>query len=96
VTLTLRVTGSVLKGSMSVFGQTEKIYEGKLASARASWKVKIPNQTPPLILEFASTINGPTMSGTVTSPHGTVHFTGTQTAHSVAAGIRRLLGLARS
>ena len=100
VTLTLRVSGSgsVLTGSMSAFDQTADIYEGKLAGTHASWKVKIRNTTP-LILEFASTIHGPAMrSGTVTSSQGRLNFTGTQTAHSAAAGIRRftrLLGLAR-
>ena len=61
------------------FTRFHKYYEGKLAGADASWKADIKNPMP-LTLEFAGTVNGDAMSGTVNAAVGSWPFSGTRSA----------------
>ena len=78
--LTLAVAGAALTGQLSAEGgNAVDIYEGKLAGADASWKADIKNPMP-LTLEFAGTVNGDAMSGTVNAAVGSWPFSGTRSA----------------
>jgi hypothetical protein len=79
VTLTLRGDGAVLTGTMAADGAETAIYDGQLAGSQASWKANIKNPMP-LTLEFAGTIDGDKIAGTVSAALGRWPFTGTRSA----------------
>ena len=80
VTLTLEVAGAQLTGRMSAEdGKAVDIYEGKLAGDALSWKADIKNPMP-LTLEFAGTVGGDRMSGTVNAAVGSWPFAGSRAA----------------
>ncbi len=79
-TLTLQVSGAALTGTMSAEdGNAVDIYEGKVAGADASWKANIRNPMP-LTLEFAGTVDGDKIAGTVSTALGSWPFDGSRSA----------------
>jgi hypothetical protein len=80
VTLALQVSGGALTGKMTAEdGNAVDIYEGKVAGSSASWKSNIKNPMP-LTLEFAGTVDGDKMSGTVSAAVGSWPFSGSRSA----------------
>lgn len=80
VTLTLQAAGSGLTGKMSAEdGNAVDIFDGKLAGNAASWKASIKNPMP-LTLEFSGTVEGDSMSGTVSAAVGSWPFSGSRSA----------------
>jgi hypothetical protein len=79
VTLTLQSTGGALTGKMSAEGNSTDIYEGKVAGDGATWKVNVQNPMP-LTLEFAATVAGDQISGTVSAAVGSWPFSGSRSA----------------
>ncbi|HEX6000007.1 MAG TPA: hypothetical protein VFZ16_11540 [Hyphomicrobiaceae bacterium] len=74
--VTLAATDDMLTGRMtSDEGNTTDIYAGTLAGNRLSWKADIKNPMP-LTLELTGTINGDSMTGTVSTPLGSWPFSG--------------------
>ena len=63
-TLTVKAAGGKLEGTQSAEGQTAAIVDGAVDGNNARWKVSI-TQPMPLTLEFAATVDGDAMSGTV-------------------------------
>jgi len=63
-TLTVKAVGGTLEGTQSAEGQTAGIVDGAVDGNNVRWKVSI-TQPMPLTLEFAATVDGDAMSGTV-------------------------------
>jgi hypothetical protein len=63
-TLTVKAVGGALEGTQSAEGQTADIVGGAVDGNNVRWKVSI-TQPMPLTLEFAATVDGNAMSGTV-------------------------------
>ena len=63
-TLTVKAVGGALEGTQSAEGQTADIVGGAVDGNNVRWKVSI-TQPMPLTLEFAGTVDGDAMSGTV-------------------------------
>jgi hypothetical protein len=63
-TLTVKAVGNTLEGTQSAEGQTAGIVGGAIDGNNVRWKVSI-TQPMPLTLEFAGTVDGDAMSGTV-------------------------------
>ena len=78
-TLTLQVSGTALTGTMSAEGGAVDIYDGKVSGADASWKADIKNPMP-LTLEFAGTVDGNEITGTVSTALGSWPFGGSRSA----------------
>ena len=77
-TLTLQSTGDALTGKLAAEdGNSVDIFDGKLADNGASWKADIKNPMP-LTLEFAGTVDGDKMSGTVNAAVGSWPFSGSR------------------
>jgi hypothetical protein len=77
-TLSIKAEGAVLKGSQAAEGNSVEIFEGKVAGDTIVWKVSITNPMP-LTLEFAGTVQGDSIGGTVVfGAFGSSSFSGTR------------------
>ena len=75
-TLTLAGADGMLTGQMtSDEGNTTDIYGGTVAGNRVAWKADIKNPMP-LTLDIGGTIDGDSMTGTVSTPLGSWPFSG--------------------
>jgi hypothetical protein len=63
-TLAVKAVGNKLEGTQSAEGQTADIVGGTVDGNTVGWKVSI-TQPMPLTLEFAGTVDGDAMSGSV-------------------------------
>ena len=76
--LTLAADGTTLSGQMiAEEGNATDIYEGKVAGNGGSWKADIKNPMP-LTLEFSATVDGDSMTGSVSTALGTWSFSGSR------------------
>jgi hypothetical protein len=79
-TLALQSAGDALTGRLTgEEGNATDIYEGRLNGNSASWKADIKSPMP-LTLTFTSTVDGSTISGTVSAAVGSWPFSGTKAA----------------
>ena len=62
--LSLKTEGTTVKGSQMADGNSTEIFDGTVNGSEAFWKVSITDPMP-MTLEFAGTINGDEISGTV-------------------------------
>ena len=79
-TVTFQLAGSTLSGRMTAEeGNATDIYEGHMGGKTASWKANIKNPMP-LALEFSATVEGDSMTGTVSTALGSWPFSGSRSA----------------
>ena len=80
-TLALQSAGDALTGRLTgEEGNATDIYEGRLNGNSAAWKADIKSPMP-LTLTFTSTVDGSTISGTVSAAVGSWPFSGTKAAN---------------
>jgi len=73
-----KTEGAVLKGSQAAEGNSAEIFDGSVNGDAVSWKVSITNPMP-MTLEFAGTVQGNNISGTVVlGAFGSSSFSGTR------------------
>jgi hypothetical protein len=78
VKLTLAADGTNLTGRMiAEEGNATDIYEGRVAANGGSWKADIKSPMP-LTLEFSATVNGDSMTGSVSTALGSWSFSGSR------------------
>jgi hypothetical protein len=79
-TLKLQAADGALTGTMvAEEGNATEVLEGKISGKNASWKANIKNPMP-LTLEFAATVDGDAMAGTVNTTLGSWPFSGSRSA----------------
>ena len=77
-TLALTTAGGALKGQQSAEGNSADIFDATVSGNDVAWKVSI-TEPMALTLEYAGTIDGDKMSGTMKiGMFGTSPFTGTR------------------
>jgi hypothetical protein len=63
--LSVRTDGKALIGTQAADGNSVEIFDGAMSGNDVSWKIKITDPMP-MTLEFAGTVDGNEISGTVT------------------------------
>jgi len=77
-TLSLKVAGGVLTGTLGADGNSTEIFDGTANGDDVAWKVSITNPMP-LTLAFTGKVSGDSISGEMgIGPMGSFPFTGTR------------------
>ena len=77
-TLSLKVAGGVLTGTLGADGNSTEIFDGTANGDDVAWKVSITNPMP-LTLAFTGKVAGDSISGEMgIGPMGSFPFTGTR------------------
>jgi len=77
-TLSVKTDGGTLRGSQTAEGNSAEIFDGTVNGNAVSWKVSITDPMP-MTLEFAGTVDGDKLSGSVTlGAFGSASFSGTR------------------
>lgn len=77
-TLSVKAEGAVLKGSQAAEGNSAEIFDGTVNGDAIFWKISITDPMP-MTLEFAGTVQGNNLAGTVSlGAFGSSSFSGTR------------------
>jgi hypothetical protein len=77
-TFSAKTEGGALKGTQAADGNSAEIFDGTVNGNEVAWKVSITNPME-MTLEFAGTVSGNNMSGSVKlGMFGSSSFTGTR------------------